>query len=92
MARLAAGDLGAELISDEFSPKDLISKITGTPLLVIHGEKDQVVPFAQGKQLFDLANEPKTFFDVKEGRHGDSLSRDNGAYRKKMLAWLESVI
>jgi len=92
MARLAAGDLGAELISDEFSPKDLISKIIGTPLLVIHGEKDQVVPFAQGKQLFDLANEPKTLFDVKEGRHGDSLSRDNGAYRKKMLAWLDSVI
>jgi fermentation-respiration switch protein FrsA (DUF1100 family) len=92
MAKLVAGELGAELISDEFSPKDSIAKITGTPLLVVHGQKDQVVPFAQGKQLFDLANEPKTLFDVKEGQHGDSLSRDAGAYRKKMLAWLDSVI
>ncbi len=92
MARLAAGDLGAELISDEFSPKDLISKITGTHLLVVHGEKDPVVPFAQGEQLFDLANEPKTLFHVKEGHHGDCLSRDDGAYRKKMLSWLDSVI
>jgi len=92
MAKLVAGELGAELISDEFSPKDSISKITETPLLVVHGQKDQVVPFAQGKQLFDLANEPKTLFDVEEGTHGDALSRDEGAYRKKMLAWLDSVI
>lgn len=91
MAKLVAGELGAELISDEFSPKDFISKITGTPLLVVHGQKDQIVPFSQGKQLFDLANEPKTFFEVKEGTHGDALSRDKGEYRKKMLAWLDSV-
>lgn len=92
MAKLVAGDFGTELISDEFSPKDFISKINGTPLLVVHGQKDQVVPFSQGKQLFDLANEPKTLFDVKEGTHGDALSRDEGAYRKKMLAWLDSLI
>ncbi len=92
MARLVAGDLGTELISDEFSPRDCITKINGTPLLVVHGDKDQVVPFSQGKQLFDLANEPKTLFEVKDGTHGDSLSRDDGAYRKKMLAWLDSVI
>lgn len=92
MAKLVAGELGTELISDEFSPKDFISKISGTPLLVVHGKKDQVVPFSQGKQLFDLANEPKTLFEVKEGTHGDSLSRDDGAYRKKMLAWLDSLI
>lgn len=92
MAKLFAGELGTELISDEFSPKDYISKISGTPLLVVHGDKDQVVPFSQGKQLFDLANEPKTLFEVKEGTHADSLSRDEGAYRKKMLAWLDSLI
>ena len=91
MAKLFAGDLGTELISDEFSPKDCISKICGTPLLIVHGQKDQVVPFAQGKQLFDLANEPKTLFEVKEGDHGDSLSRDEGAYRKKVLAWLDGL-
>ncbi len=92
MAKLVAGDLGAELISDEFSPKDLISKITNTPLLVVHGQKDQIVPFSQGKQLYDLANEPKTLFEVKDGTHGDALSRDEGAYREKMLAWLDKVI
>lgn len=89
MARIMGGELGASLITDEFSPKDYIKKITGSPVLVIHGDQDQVVPFSQGKLLFDLANEPKTLFEVKEGTHGNSLARDNGAYRKRLLEWLE---
>jgi fermentation-respiration switch protein FrsA (DUF1100 family) len=92
MAKQVAGEIGSELITDEFSPKDLIAKITKTPLLVVHGQKDQVVPFSQGKEIFDLANEPKTLFDVKDGTHGDTLSRDAGAYRKKMIEWLDGVI
>ncbi len=92
MAVFVGGAYGAKLISDELSPKDYISKLAGTPVLVVHGAKDQVVPFTQGKELFDKAEEPKTLFEVKEGRHGDSLSRDAGAFRKKMLEWLEERI
>lgn len=92
MARLVGGELGANLITDELSPKDCIGKISGTSLLVIHGVRDPVVPVSQGKELFDLAKEPKTLFEVKDGGHGDTLSRDNGAYRKRMLTWLDGVM
>lgn len=92
MARVVGGELGANLITDEFSPKDFIGKISGTPLLVVHGDSDQVVPLSQGKELFNLANEPKTLFEVKDGRHGDALARENGAYRKRMLEWLDGVM
>lgn len=92
MARVVGGELGAGLITDEFSPKDLIAKISGTSLLVIHGDRDLVVPVSQGKELFRLANEPKTLFEVKDGGHGDSLARQNGAYRKRMLEWLDGVM
>ena len=92
MARLVGGEYGAKLISDELSPKDFIAKITDTPLLIVHGDRDQVVPVVQGKELFELANEPKTLFEVKGGSHGNSLARDEGAYRKRMLAWLDAVM
>lgn len=92
MARVVGGELGAGLITDEFSPKDLIAKISGTSLLVIHGDRDLVVPVAQGKELYRLANEPKTLFEIKDGGHGDSLARQNGAYRKRMLEWLDGVM
>jgi fermentation-respiration switch protein FrsA (DUF1100 family) len=40
------------------------------PLLILHGERDQLIPFAQGQALFALANEPKTFLPFPEGAHG----------------------
>jgi uncharacterized protein len=55
---------------------------------VVHGTRDEVVPVSQGLQLYQNAAQPKTLFEVKTGRHGDSLSRDQGAFRKRMLAWL----
>lgn len=92
MARVVGGQIGADLITDELSPKDFIGKIRNTQLLVVHGNEDRVVPFAQGAKLFELANEPKTFFQVEKGTHGNSLSRDRGAYRKRMLLWLDEVL
>jgi fermentation-respiration switch protein FrsA (DUF1100 family) len=88
MARVMGGQLGASLVSDELAPKDFVNKLAPVPLLVVHGTRDEVVPFSQGKQLFDKAGAPKTLFEVKAGRHGDSLSRDGGDYRKRMLHWL----
>ena len=92
MARIIGGKLGASVVTDEFSPKDFVSKLSPVPLLVVHGTRDEVVPVSQGRELFDAAAEPKTLFEVKTGRHGNSLSGDNGAYRKKLVAWLENVL
>jgi dipeptidyl aminopeptidase/acylaminoacyl peptidase len=92
MARLIGGQLGASLISDELSPKDYVEKLSPVPLLVVHGVRDEVVPFAQGRQLFDSAKQPKTLFEVKAGRHGDSLARDGGDFRKRMLVWLDKSL
>ena len=88
MAAIIAGNLGRKLVTDELAPRDVVAKLP-VPLLMIHGTDDIVVPIAQGKQLYAAANEHKTFFEVKGGRHGDSLCRNNGEYRKKTLAWLE---
>jgi hypothetical protein len=29
---------------------------------------------------------------VKSGRHNDALSRDGGAYRRKLIEWLDEVM
>jgi uncharacterized protein len=41
------------------------------PLLQSHGDRDQIVPFALGKKLFDAANEPKQFLVIPGGDHND---------------------
>lgn len=92
MAGIIGGQLGASLVSDELAPKDFVKKLAPVPLLVIHGDADEIVPVSQGLQLFKAAAEPKTLFEVKSGRHGTALTEDHGAHRKKMLAWLDEML
>ena len=47
------------------------------PLLMIHGTADRVVPYSQGKALYELANEPKRFESIKGGDH-NTLVKDIG--------------
>ena len=92
MARVFAGDLGVNLTTDRYSPIAHVAGLSPVPLLVVHGVRDEVVPIAQGRKIYEAAGNPKTLFDVADGRHGDSLARDRGAYRKKTLAWLAEVL
>lgn len=92
MAGFIGGQLGASLVTDELAPRDFIEKLTPVPLLVVHGSRDEVVPVSQGRQLYEAAGKPKTWFEVKTGRHGTALSDDHGAYRKKMVEWLDAVM
>ncbi len=92
MARIVGGRLGESLVTDELAPKNFVGKLSPVPLLVIHGARDEVVPVSQGRQLFESARQPKTLFEVEAGHHGDSLSRDDGAFRKRMLVWLDDAM
>jgi uncharacterized protein len=80
MAALFGGPLGGSLVTDELSPRDFVRRLAPVPLLVIHGTSDEIVPFSQGKELYERAAQPKTLFEVQHGQHG--------AYRKRMLAWM----
>ena len=42
-----------------------------TPVLILHGTQDELVPFEMGKRLFEVANEPKTLFPVEGAGHND---------------------
>lgn len=41
------------------------------PLLVLHGERDRIIPFAQGEALYSLGNAPKRFLRFPKGGHED---------------------
>ncbi|MFA5162423.1 MAG: alpha/beta hydrolase [Elusimicrobiales bacterium] len=48
---------------------DTLSKIGGvnSPLLVIHGDKDELVPFDMGRRVYEAAASPKTFVRFSGG-------------------------
>jgi hypothetical protein len=56
------------LMKDQFRSDERIGRVTA-PLLVLHGERDNVVPIRFGERLFALANEPKRMVRYPQGGH-----------------------
>jgi hypothetical protein len=63
-------------MKDQFHSDRRIQKVTA-PLLILHGVKDQVVPYTMGERLFELANKPKHIVRFLDAGH-DNLDA-NGA-------------
>jgi hypothetical protein len=62
------------VIQDSFRSCDVIGAVR-MPILIVHGDGDSVVPYAQGERLFALAPEPKTFVRMVGSDHA-TLVRD----------------
>ena len=92
MAKKVAGKMGADLVTDELSARDLVEKISPIPVLIAHGTKDAVVPLAQGEILFKKAREPKTIYRIPNGSHTRALWMNDGEYRTKVLAWMGKTL
>jgi len=46
------------------------------PLLMVHGDADEVVPFQQGQTLFEAASGPKKFITAYGAKHNDPLPEE----------------
>jgi fermentation-respiration switch protein FrsA (DUF1100 family) len=76
----SATDLGAEVYW--FLPVRLLSRIgydnrenlkrIRAPVFIAHSRDDDIVPYAHGKRLYEAANEPKTFLEMRGG-HNDGF-------------------
>jgi fermentation-respiration switch protein FrsA (DUF1100 family) len=72
MARVAFPVLPiAPLLSARYDTLEKVRHIK-SPLLVIHGDRDEVVPYNQGKEVFAAAPEPKEFYTIAGARHNDT--------------------
>ena len=56
------------LLKDRYENEKKISNIN-IPILIMHGEKDNIIPFSMGKKIFETANEPKYSYFTKYDNH-----------------------
>jgi fermentation-respiration switch protein FrsA (DUF1100 family) len=72
---------------------DSLTKIESVmaPLLIIHGGRDEIVPFSQGEALFQRAKEPKRFWAVPEGHHNDLLDVAGSEYIDQLKSFYNSL-
>jgi fermentation-respiration switch protein FrsA (DUF1100 family) len=76
------------LVSNSTSPKNSIERVSPTPLLVVHGEKDPMIPFEFGEEIYERARPPKRFHRVPGGTHLDAPPPAKAEARRVILDFL----
>jgi len=79
-------DLGFDI--REKSPENVVSNLTGTPILFIHGKGDPLIQWTQSERLFDRAGEPKQIIILNTQGHFGTFNDPN--YQKIITSFLES--
>lgn len=84
----SAADVGARaywwlpvrlLIKDKFDSLSWIGRVQA-PLLLLHGERDDVVPPEQGRRLLAAANEPKLGVFLSRAGHADVVEHGSAEH------------
>jgi hypothetical protein len=70
-----------------------IAKVT-CPILMLHGTRDTIVPYALGRKLFDAAPPAasdgtfKQFLDLPHSDHNDVLEADGDVLQEALIRFL----
>ncbi len=78
---------GRWLMTDRYETRGHIAKIAA-PLLVMHGEKDRIVPIEMGREIFARAPEPKALKTFPQAGHDDHYKF--GSY-DALYAWIAAL-
>jgi hypothetical protein len=73
-----------------FDAKRKIGRIHA-PLLVMSGDRDEVVPPALGRALFSAAPEPKTFWQIPGAGHNDIIEAAGARYRERLQSFYSTL-
>jgi uncharacterized protein len=77
-------------VDDRFSPLPEMPKISPIPVLILHGDKDVIVPVRHAKILYDAALEPKEMWIVPGAGHIQTMR--SPAQRDRLVAYLKEKL
>ncbi len=69
--------------------RDHVRKVR-CPVLVIHSQDDEIIPFHHGEAIYAAAPEPRTLLRLR-GLHNDAFLRDGRTYTLGLQAFLRSL-
>lgn len=75
---------------DKFRNIDKIMNVK-CPVLIIHGRADEVIPFWHGKELFEIASEPKLRYWVERGDHNNLQMFAGSKYFDELRAFADGL-
>ena len=61
------------------------------PKLFIHGDNDEIVPYAQGRELYESAPPPKAFATIRGAQHNDIYVVGGATYFARLRKFLDGL-
>ena len=58
------------------------------PVMVLHGDSDEIVPFEMGREVFEAASEPKRFYRIRGAGHNDTYAVGGAPYLDALGSFL----
>jgi fermentation-respiration switch protein FrsA (DUF1100 family) len=93
VSAMAANIFGASLgrlAPARFDSESKIRRLRA-PLLFFHGDRDEIVPYDLGRQLFEAAPQPKSFETIRGAGHNDTVQVGGRQYFERIRRFLDEV-
>jgi fermentation-respiration switch protein FrsA (DUF1100 family) len=70
---------------------DCLAKVKNVhiPIMVLHGDRDEIVPFDMGRELFEAANPPKRFYTIEGAGHNDTYLVGGTEYYQALASFIQ---
>ncbi len=75
---------------DKYKNITKINKVQA-PIMVIHGQKDTIIPAWHGKVLYDKAHQPKTYYAVENADHNNLIMIAGDAYWAQLKNFIDNL-
>lgn len=82
----------ANVDATQLRPVDVIGRVTPRPILITHGELDEIVPVRHAHFLFKAAEEPKELWVVPEAHHVGARDLDPDTYFSRVERFLRAAL
>jgi fermentation-respiration switch protein FrsA (DUF1100 family) len=79
------------LLEAEFRLIDRLPQLS-LPKLVIHGDKDDIIPVELGRQVFDAAKPPKEWYVIQGADHNNTYVMGGGAYFRRLGEFIRKAL
>ena len=79
------------IVRNHYNSVGLMPKVRA-PVVILHGEIDEIVPHAQGVKLFEAANHPKTFVTLPDAAHNNAHHVAADVMARSLVEFQDSLV